>query len=198
MSQDETAFHFVAYVPVGATVYELDGLRPRPVRVGKYEELESWTSIAAPHIQARMFQYESNQTSFSLMALCNDDSAQNYENQLRHAVGRLSEIDRAYRVKYPEKAGDAVSAFFKHPEVETIAAEQAADTGEHHPDLSDQRLQLLSAAESALRKYQDHRAAARSDESCVQQRQRDYGLAIHTWLLLLSSNGVLESLADTE
>lgn len=165
--------------------------------VGRHERLESWTAIAAPHIQARMLQYESDQTSFSLMALCDDSSARNFESEFQRAVCRLSEVDKEYRANCAENAGDAVSEFLQRPEVVHIAVEQSMTMGWYEPDLSSQRLQLLDAAESALQRYKEHQGVAWNDESCVQQRQRDYGLAIHTWLSFLSSNMALESLADT-
>lgn len=45
--EKEEAYHFVVYVPVAGTVYELDGLKPNPVRHGAYETRgEGWLSKA--------------------------------------------------------------------------------------------------------------------------------------------------------
>ncbi|KAF5022875.1 hypothetical protein F66182_5067 [Fusarium sp. NRRL 66182] len=81
-------FHFIAYVPAGGYVWELDGLRYKPHRLGMYlfctqlvsfgsflysdgvPENGSWTTVARPQIEGRMLQYEESQLSFNLLALC--------------------------------------------------------------------------------------------------------------------------------
>lgn len=60
---EEDNFHFVAYVPVNGTVYELDGLQNGPIPITKYEDL--WTKELHPHLLKRM----SNDVRFSLMAV---------------------------------------------------------------------------------------------------------------------------------
>lgn len=64
----EAGYHFIAYVPVGAEVWELDGLEYRPLNLGTFEG--DWTATARPTIEARMLQYEEDQISFNLLALC--------------------------------------------------------------------------------------------------------------------------------
>lgn len=45
--KSEDAYHFVVYLPVMGALYELDGLKPHPVRHGSYEEQgEGWVKIA--------------------------------------------------------------------------------------------------------------------------------------------------------
>lgn len=34
--EEEESFHFIAYVPIGNSLWELDGLKRQPVRLGKY------------------------------------------------------------------------------------------------------------------------------------------------------------------
>ena len=34
--EDEAAFHFIAYVPMGHDVWELNGMQEKPLRLGKY------------------------------------------------------------------------------------------------------------------------------------------------------------------
>jgi ubiquitin carboxyl-terminal hydrolase L5 len=38
-ASEEYGFHFVAYVPAGGLVWELDGLKTRPLRLGKNQKL---------------------------------------------------------------------------------------------------------------------------------------------------------------
>jgi ubiquitin carboxyl-terminal hydrolase L5 len=70
------AFHFVAYVPVGDTVYELDGLQRGPMVVGKMpldtESMESdtWLSIARTAIQDRMQNLQGEESSVKFNLLC--------------------------------------------------------------------------------------------------------------------------------
>ena len=74
------AFHFVAYVPVGDTVYELDGLQRGPIVVGKMAQdtdgdmPNGWLTIARRAIQDRMqiLQGEENSVKFNLLSVGQD------------------------------------------------------------------------------------------------------------------------------
>jgi len=65
--EDDEAFHFIAYVPVDGVVWELDGMRRQPVRLGisRHGSLltvgdcsdEQWLQIATPRIQERIERY---------------------------------------------------------------------------------------------------------------------------------------------
>lgn len=45
--KSEDAYHFIVYLPLMGALYELDGLRPHPVRHGPYEESgEGWLGKA--------------------------------------------------------------------------------------------------------------------------------------------------------
>ena len=37
--ENDEAFHFISYVPVNGVVWEVDGLRRQPVRLGSYRHL---------------------------------------------------------------------------------------------------------------------------------------------------------------
>ena len=52
--KDEDAFHFVAYVPVGGRLYELDGLKEGPVDLGKCEQNEQWIKSVKPILDRRI------------------------------------------------------------------------------------------------------------------------------------------------
>lgn len=69
---DEEAFHFVSYVPLDGSVYELDGLQRGPIIVGTFsaEEPTSWLSVAREAIQERMNATEA--IKFNLMAVIQD------------------------------------------------------------------------------------------------------------------------------
>ena len=88
------AFHFVAYVPVNGTVYELDGLQKKPIVVGSLADVGlddssttgltkkyQWLSIARRAIQDRMaiLGADSGDVKFNLMAVTSNRST-----SLRH------------------------------------------------------------------------------------------------------------------
>lgn len=48
------AFHFISYVPVKGSVYELDGIRKGPIKLGSYESYDDWLNIAKKAVEERM------------------------------------------------------------------------------------------------------------------------------------------------
>jgi ubiquitin carboxyl-terminal hydrolase L5 len=67
---NEDVFHFVAYLPFGGKVYELDGLQSGPIVIGDADGDTPWYSVARTAIQQRM--NASPEIKFNLMALVAD------------------------------------------------------------------------------------------------------------------------------
>ncbi|EFW99842.1 ubiquitin carboxyl-terminal hydrolase [Grosmannia clavigera kw1407] len=67
---DEAAFHFIAYVPMGQDVWELNGMQNKGLRLGSFTR--DWTAMARERIAARMLAYSQydDRAVFSLLALC--------------------------------------------------------------------------------------------------------------------------------
>lgn len=61
--EKEDAYHFITYVPVNGTLYELDGLRRAPVRHGQCGA--RWTDMARETIEARIATYPPGSVSDS-------------------------------------------------------------------------------------------------------------------------------------
>lgn len=53
----EESYHFITYVPINGTIYELDGLRRLPVIVGHYDENEDWLKHVRPVINERIAKF---------------------------------------------------------------------------------------------------------------------------------------------
>uniref|UniRef100_A0A7S3QWC1 Ubiquitin carboxyl-terminal hydrolase n=1 Tax=Dunaliella tertiolecta TaxID=3047 RepID=A0A7S3QWC1_DUNTE len=69
------AFHFIAYVPKGDALYELDGLKPGPIRLATLQPGADWLDAVAPAIQERMARYATSEIRFNLMAIVGDKRA---------------------------------------------------------------------------------------------------------------------------
>ncbi|KAJ6497815.1 ubiquitin carboxyl-terminal hydrolase [Mycena sanguinolenta] len=69
----EDAYHFIVYMPIMGSLYELDGLKQFPVRHGAYGETgEGWLQTARETIEARIATYPAAALEFSLLALRDD------------------------------------------------------------------------------------------------------------------------------
>ncbi|KAI0295875.1 ubiquitin-specific protease [Multifurca ochricompacta] len=81
----EDAYHFIVYLPVFGSVYELDGLKQSPITHGPYEEGgEGWVARARGAIEARIDTYPPGSLEFSLLAL-RDDPLPALESQFAEA-----------------------------------------------------------------------------------------------------------------
>ncbi|EFN54569.1 hypothetical protein CHLNCDRAFT_10119, partial [Chlorella variabilis] len=74
------AFHFIAYVPVGGCLYELDGLKEGPIKLADCSEGD-WLTKAAAAITARIRRYAASEVKFNLMA-CIEDRRQKHQREL--------------------------------------------------------------------------------------------------------------------
>ena len=68
----EDAFHFIGYVPLAGSLYELDGLKPAPISLGAVEggvEGTEWLVRAKESIDARIRRYAEKEIRFNLLAI---------------------------------------------------------------------------------------------------------------------------------
>ena len=83
--EDDDVFHFISYVPFEGAVYELDGLKPGPIRVvDRFQG--SWFNAVVPVVQARIASYASKEIRFNIMAVVPDP-----RDALRAEVARLEQ-----------------------------------------------------------------------------------------------------------
>ncbi|KAF5345330.1 hypothetical protein D9758_008493 [Tetrapyrgos nigripes] len=91
--RSEDAYHFVVYLPVMGSIYELDGLKPHAVKHGVYDESgEGWLSRAREVIENRIATYPTGALEFSLLAV-RDDPLSTLESELNalQSAGKQSE-----------------------------------------------------------------------------------------------------------
>ena len=70
-AETEDAFHFVAYAPIGGTLYELDGLQPAPISHGPCADAD-FPARVVDVLQRRVARYDLAEIRFNLMAMCRD------------------------------------------------------------------------------------------------------------------------------
>ncbi|PNP84402.1 hypothetical protein FNYG_02031 [Fusarium nygamai] len=209
-SNTEYGYHFIAYVPAGGYVWELDGLQYKPRKLDHVPDTGDWTSVARPQIQGRMLQYEESQLSFNLLALCQSPLTA-YSQTIAQAAASL---------RYLHENTESLPAF-----KDLISAEEApldieddsrlsdfnltkADIMKAHvPDTLQEKLkrpsfdtqsayelhqELVVDIKAAMGEYRSELMALSDNEQRVKGRKKDYGPALHKWMKKLAEKGVLE------
>ncbi|KAA8624275.1 hypothetical protein SMACR_02561 [Sordaria macrospora] len=69
--EDGDAFHFIAYSPIGGTLYELDGLQPAPISHGACNP-EDFPQKVMDVLQRRIARYDASEIRFNLLAMIRD------------------------------------------------------------------------------------------------------------------------------
>lgn len=70
-AEAEDAFHFVAYTPIGGTLYELDGLQPAPISHGPCSR-DEFPARVMDVLQRRVARYDAAEIRFNLLAMVRD------------------------------------------------------------------------------------------------------------------------------
>ncbi|KAF9161258.1 Ubiquitin carboxyl-terminal hydrolase bap1 [Actinomortierella ambigua] len=91
---EEDPFHYIAYVPIDGHTWELDGLRPAPVRLDPYDESD-WLSAFRKELVAKIEKYSTDEAGFVLMAIMQDpiDALMTEQQQQQIQLERGEEVD---------------------------------------------------------------------------------------------------------
>lgn len=128
LGPQDDVFHFIAYVPVNGTLYELDGLQRAPISHGACTA-ETFPSQVVDVLQRRVARYAAGEIRFNLLAVCRDlrvrarefgdeellareeakRQAWAYENALRrhNFVGFIGELTKGVVQKRLDLGGEA-------------------------------------------------------------------------------------------
>lgn len=67
--EDESGFHFVAYVPAGGLIWRMDGLERFPRKLGSFGEGDSWIAVVLPELEAQLASATTYALEYSLLSL---------------------------------------------------------------------------------------------------------------------------------
>ncbi|KAK5163078.1 hypothetical protein LTR04_002769 [Oleoguttula sp. CCFEE 6159] len=114
---DDSAFHFIAYMPIGDSVWKLDGLDRQPQNLGSFEpqppdisnsnsehgntDSTEWLSTIKPVLEARMAEYEEGQIEFGLLALVKDPTI-HHRAQLGANIASLLAVEARLDLLNPD------------------------------------------------------------------------------------------------
>ncbi|KAF3770660.1 ubiquitinyl hydrolase [Cryphonectria parasitica EP155] len=71
IGEPEDVYHFIAYTPIGGTLYEMDGLQPAPISHGPCTQ-EQFPAIVMDVLQRRINRYDTAEIRFNLLAMVRD------------------------------------------------------------------------------------------------------------------------------
>lgn len=129
----EEAYHFIGYVPFRGKVWELDGLKSRPVEVGELPASplpsdaspsssgsssttnRSWMDVVRPVLRMKMRKYgggdgENGSIKFNLLAIVKDQFCK-VSDQFELLKRERNSLERRLHEVYPEGWDEKVSCF---------------------------------------------------------------------------------------
>ncbi|RSL67107.1 hypothetical protein CEP53_003134 [Fusarium sp. AF-6] len=208
--KSDYGFHFIAYVPAGGYVWELDGLQSKPNRLDPVPEDGDWTTVARPQIEGRMLQYEENQLSFNLLALCRSPLSAHTQT-IAHAAASLhhlhtqmqsdstfSELTSAEPNPLDIRDESRLTEFdLKPKDITNLDIPESLRAKIKQPDFNtsaayELHQELVIEVKAAMGEYRAELMSKADDEQRVKGRKKDFGPALHKWMTKLAEKGVLE------
>lgn len=208
----DAAFHYIAYVAVKGALWELDGLKPRPINLGPLEEGQDLLSAAQGFIEARCAMYGAEALHFNVMGLC--------QSPLATASAALARSIRHFELLHEQRAGNAHFASLTDGTEQALTIEDVGKLKEYdltpeqvratEPDadfaakvadrnllpvqLMDMFQELVTEQKATMGEYRAEKSALAENELRVQGRRQDSMPMIHRWLQALADQEKLEEL----
>ena len=111
--EDESGFHFVAYVPAHGKIWKLDGIERRPQTVGDLDHDSDWLNMVIPDLQMQWQGASQSELEFSLLSLVSSASEEGAETEM------TEDLEKATRLR--EDWGPLIAGLVKlHAEKGTL------------------------------------------------------------------------------
>ncbi|KAI0381119.1 cysteine proteinase [Hypomontagnella monticulosa] len=200
----DTSYHYVAYVPAGGQVWELDGLHFKPLCLGP--ATDSWLETASVAIQERMMR-NSEFSSFSLLAI-GQSPLKTLASELATSIACSRALHELYSGNTFWSVPDPFKTFanyrtaqqgLTHETITALGLPQSFVDKMSHPDFIPKEAlklaeELKTEQESLDAQYVAELATVDDTVEMIRSRQRDYTPAVHQWVRVLAEKGVLRQL----
>jgi len=103
--KDDDVYHFISYVPVEGVLYELDGLKGGPIRLGECND-QNWIEKACESLRHRMETYASNEIRFSLLSIVKNRK-QMFQEQIAQLQKKQADLSAQEANKMEEEGKGA-------------------------------------------------------------------------------------------
>ncbi|KAI0880971.1 cysteine proteinase [Annulohypoxylon maeteangense] len=197
----ETNYHYIAYVPRNGQIWELDGLKSKPLCLGNVEG--SWLDTASAAIQERMMR-NSEYSSYSLLAICQSPlktlctelatslacSRTLHERFSKDSTWVVPDPSEIFTNMRPEQRNMTSESLDKAELTESFVAKTSRLDFDAAAAL-ELAQELKTEQDSLNAQYIAELAAVDEAVETVRGRQRDYTPAIHQWVKALAEKGVL-------
>lgn len=198
---EQTAHHYIAFIPVGNDVWKLDGLDAQPTNMGSFspEKGETWLSVASDTIAALMV---AGDDDYGVIALAQSpllslrSEACLALNTLEHIEARLDALDSTWRSSSAATDAPPTVAMLHieaqittHPISDSLRTQIDTDLS---PDLLLRRSQLISELNGLEANIIVEMQSEVEEDQKAAQRRFDCGPVIKKWLEMLAENGCLE------
>lgn len=199
---DDAAFHFVAYLPIGDEIWRLDGLDAFPQKVESIEAGQNWLSLLAPVLTARMCECQDGGIQFNLLALVRDPLTVAAEDLARNAKflqaidERIRELDASWEEKPPPQMAAGLIDARLVEAVELTEEEKRALGLIDTEKMARVRQAAIDRHDGLRARLEAEKASASSEEEKAKDRRNDYGPLTQAWLKMIAENGCMRELLD--
>ncbi|ESZ90661.1 hypothetical protein SBOR_8961 [Sclerotinia borealis F-4128] len=208
-SDEESGFHFIAFVPVEDVVWRLDGLQRQPVSLGEFKE--DWISVARANIYQQIGKYGDG-LQFNLLSLCRSplhtiplELAQNVHaiklvetmlSQDNPDSNNFSQTDVSELMRGPSEAFGVTDKLLHdialHASTGKLLEQESTDTSALL-----QLYQQWVAEQRALRiAYMEELSSVNDENEQAARRKKDHTPIVYRTLRSLAEKGVLKEIME--
>lgn len=211
--ENESGFHFVAFVPIQGDLYKLDGLDRQPVKIGTYADNEDWVEVVKPLIQERMEEFGDENIQFNLLAVCKSP-LDTIQEKLAENAFTIKQLEKLLDEKMPDWRSfldkSTVHRTLTGPDVSYGITDEmfASAKGEEEiieelrkGGITTERLLELqkdvNARQKQLKKdFLEEKSNIADDDETAAARRADSTPVINTWIAKLAEAGLMEELCE--